>query len=134
MLQRVAACCSVLQRVAACRSVLQSFSIKQWTTHCFCSVAVCCSMLQRVAACCSVLQCVAEVLQIVELADYAAEAAIHVVNRIVIRNSIYYTRSFLTHNFFLCHSHTHSFSLFLSVFHKHTHIHTSELLGGGYGQ
>ena len=46
MLQCDVACCSVLQRVAACCSVLQ------------CDV-VCCSVFQRVAACCSVLQCVA---------------------------------------------------------------------------
>ena len=40
MLQRVAACCSVLQRVAVCCSVLQC-------------VTVCCSVLQCVTACCS---------------------------------------------------------------------------------
>ena len=42
-------CCSVLQRVAACRSVLHRGAL----------CCTCCSVLQRVAACCSVLNCVA---------------------------------------------------------------------------
>ena len=77
MLQRVAACCSVLQCVAACCNVLQclavcyiAFVLYRLFLHVpvlarveRCSVlqrvAACCSVLQRVAACCSVLQCIA---------------------------------------------------------------------------
>ena len=62
--------CSVLQRVAACGSVLQRVAVRndirihgsipiiRDMTHLQC-VAVCCSVLQRIAVCCSVLQCVA---------------------------------------------------------------------------
>jgi len=62
--------CSVLQRVAACGSVLQRVAVRndirihgsipiiRDMTH-LQRVAACCSVLQRVAACCSVLQCVA---------------------------------------------------------------------------
>jgi len=64
MLRRVAVCCSVLQCAAACRSVVQRPAV-------CCSVLQCgpvwCSVLQHVlecvAACCSVLQCVAVLLQ-----------------------------------------------------------------------
>jgi len=50
VLQRVAACCSVLQRMVV---------LPFWSLSLIC-VAACCSVLQRVAACCSVLQRVAE--------------------------------------------------------------------------
>jgi len=74
MLQRVAACCSVLQRVAACCSVLQAVTVcwlslpstdtfgrtvslgLEYLVHC--CVAVRRSALPCVAVCCSVLQCV----------------------------------------------------------------------------
>ena len=64
VLQRVAACYSVLQCVAVCRSAKFDPIIYTGTlTVCRCSVlqcvAVCCSVLQCVAVCCSVLQCVA---------------------------------------------------------------------------
>jgi len=73
VLQRVAACCSMLQCVAklllscfvfymakgvACCSGAMCCSVLQ---NCYCHVLYGegCSVLQRVAACCSVLQCVA---------------------------------------------------------------------------
>jgi len=63
VLQRVAACCSVLHCVAVCCSVLQRVAVCLSATRLRDSVppsiAVCCCVLQRVAACCSVLQCVA---------------------------------------------------------------------------
>ena len=51
MLQRVAACCSVLQRVAVCCSMLQH-------------VAACCSVLQRVAVWCSAASAVIDLVPI----------------------------------------------------------------------
>jgi len=67
MLQRVAACCSVLQYVAACCSGLHCHCVTQHLIRYPVSVikeenqyvAACCSVLQRVSACCSVLQRVA---------------------------------------------------------------------------
>ena len=70
MLQRVAACSSVLQHVAACCSMLQRVAVNDaWhhavfvlapiCTYICPSLSLCCSMLQHVAAWCSVLQCVA---------------------------------------------------------------------------
>jgi len=69
VLQCAAVRYSVLQRVAACCSVLQSNGSLYRHTHwgvCFgfsaqpfVNVAVCCSVLQCVAVCCSVLQCAA---------------------------------------------------------------------------
>jgi len=69
VLQRVAACCSMLQCVAVCCNThhtrmtirvtyLYSVSVLQRVAE-FPCVAVCCSVLQCVAVCCSVLQCVA---------------------------------------------------------------------------
>ena len=58
----VAVYCSVLQRVAACCSVLQCHLygfVENNLLHEQACVAACCSVLQRVAACCSVLQRVA---------------------------------------------------------------------------
>ena len=60
--------CSVLQRVAACCSVVQFVAVQvDYTLSCRLgegngggaqvSGAVCCSVLQCVAVCCSVLQC-----------------------------------------------------------------------------
>jgi len=62
MLQRVAACCSVLQCIAVYCSVLQC-------------IAVYCSVLQYVAACCSVLQCVAVCCSVLQCATCAANIA-----------------------------------------------------------
>ena len=63
LLQRVAACCSVLQCVAI---VCPLFVIVYHQSQACCSVlqflAVCCSELQCVAACCSVLKSVADTL------------------------------------------------------------------------
>ena len=84
MLQRVAACCSVLQRFAVCSKIyvnptLNGFwltSLMRFVLHCVaacCSVLQCvavyrnvfwcilvfCSVLQCVSVCCSVFQCVA---------------------------------------------------------------------------
>jgi len=58
VLQRVAACCSVLQCVAErqCESVVMVVLLGGGFQQCG---AACCSVLQHVAACCSVLQCVA---------------------------------------------------------------------------
>jgi len=58
MLQRVAACCSVLQRVAGALDVAGGKGQIARILH------VCCSVLQRVAACCSVLQRIAGVLDV----------------------------------------------------------------------
>jgi len=60
VLQRVAACCSMLQCVAVCWMLTQMKCCNCDTTCSLhnCSVAVCCSVLQRVAVCRSVLQCV----------------------------------------------------------------------------
>jgi len=55
---QVGVCCSVLQHVAACCSVWQR-------------VAACSSVLQRVAVCCNVLQCVAVCFSVSVLADDA---------------------------------------------------------------
>jgi len=64
MLQRVAACCSVLQRVAArfddllavacshSASEIYVLRYNQWLWR----VAVCCTMLRHAVACCSVLR------------------------------------------------------------------------------
>ena len=58
VLQRVAACCSVLQHVARYDHTRQ---MSTGALHCVLQcVAVCCSVLQCVAVCCSVLQCVAD--------------------------------------------------------------------------
>ena len=62
MLQRVAACCSVLQCVAVCCSLLQCVAV---CCNVLQRVAVCCNVLQCVAMCCNVLQCVAVCLQCV---------------------------------------------------------------------
>ena len=48
--------CSVLQRVAACCSVLQRVVLSPTCSDRYTCVAVSCTVLQRVAACCSVLQ------------------------------------------------------------------------------
>jgi len=56
VLQRVAACCSVLQCIAVCCIALQGVAVRCSVLQC---VAVCCSVLQCVAARCSALQCVA---------------------------------------------------------------------------
>ena len=65
LLQRVAACCSVLQRVAPSETLQKqhyrvSVLCQSTIRSCCCSVlqrvAACCSVLQRVAACCSGLQ------------------------------------------------------------------------------
>ena len=70
MLQRVAACCSVLQRIAVCceKALVR---LRRKASHVSnsepvdplvccsvlqCAAAVCCSVLQCVAVCCSVLQ------------------------------------------------------------------------------
>jgi len=53
MMQRVAACCSVLQRDAVNFVAVQCIA----TLRGCC--AACCSMLKYVAVCCSVLHCVA---------------------------------------------------------------------------
>jgi len=56
VLQRVAACCSVLQRVAVltyCTYLSDgAYAVCRGVMQC---VAACCSVLQRVAVCCSVL-------------------------------------------------------------------------------
>jgi len=49
----------VLQRVAACCSMLQCVRICGTNCSTSCGMHVCCSVLQCVAMCCSVLQCVA---------------------------------------------------------------------------
>jgi len=71
MLQRVAACCSVLQRAG-------SFRMRHNTQR----VAACCSVLQRVAACCSVLQRVAACCSVLDhftcaTAPSSAAATLH---------------------------------------------------------
>jgi len=55
VLQRVAACCSVLQYLRAGLAIIVHLDV----LHCMCCsyVAVCCSALQCAAVCCSVLQC-----------------------------------------------------------------------------
>ena len=62
VLQRVAACCSVLQRVAVIYVCFTCRGEDKWVSS-ICNVlqcvAVCCNVLQCVAVCCSVLQCVA---------------------------------------------------------------------------
>ena len=56
MLQRVAACCSVLQ----CGVVLQRDWMENYKEALSSAPAsVCCSVLQRVVVCCSVLHCAA---------------------------------------------------------------------------
>jgi len=61
VLQRVAACCSVLQHGAMCVSIGMGFGSVVQCVPCVamapCSM-LCCSVLQCVAVCCSVLQCV----------------------------------------------------------------------------
>ena len=54
-----AACCSALQCVAVCYCVLQFNDARLTFDVCASSINLC-SVLQSVAACCSVLQCVAE--------------------------------------------------------------------------
>ena len=57
VLQRVAACCSVLQCVAVCK-ILRIVPVTcQCVLYRIVSVTVCCSVLQHVAACCSVFVC-----------------------------------------------------------------------------
>jgi len=71
VLQRVAACCSVLQCVAVCCSSTYSRERELTFGEC-CSVlqcvAVCCSVLQCVAVCCSVLQCAAVCCSVLQCA------------------------------------------------------------------
>jgi len=59
VLQRVAACCSVLRRVAVHAHTNPDAQTHQSCVCIFKRVAECCSVLQCVAICCSVLQCVA---------------------------------------------------------------------------
>jgi len=59
-----AVCCSVLQRVAACRSMLQRLqcvfnTLSTWMQIAIGSRLYCSAMLQCVVLCCSVLQCIA---------------------------------------------------------------------------
>jgi len=61
VLQRVAACCSVLQRVEQSRDVTQCLCLDentQLSPQQSCIVRPHISVSQRVAVCCSVLQCV----------------------------------------------------------------------------
>ena len=62
MLQRVAACCSVLQRVVACCSVvvlqcIAMYPVDLLAPYLDAADGVCCSLFQPVAACCSVEVC-----------------------------------------------------------------------------
>jgi len=59
MLQRVAACCSVLQRVYSTMQTVFNSLIMHVSWGISRCVAACCSVFQRVATWCSVLQCVA---------------------------------------------------------------------------
>ena len=77
MLQRVAACCSVLQCAAAGDPTNLNINVCIRMQYLQC-VAVCCSVLQRVAACCSVLQRVAVCCSVLQCAAAGEIGRAHV--------------------------------------------------------
>jgi len=81
VLQRVAACCSVLQCVAERQMQSQSVRLQLPVRHC----ALCCSVMQCDAACCSVLQRVAVCCR---AANAIAKCAIAVAGAIILCGEI----------------------------------------------